>query len=190
LLLGFDAPSDGWVAYDGHALDSLDIVAVRRQMGAVLQTAKLLPGSIFDNIAGNAILTRDEAWEAARRVGLASDIEKMPMKLDTVIGANGAGLSGGQRQRIIIARALAFGPKIIFFDEATSALDNATQAIVSRTLGEMNATRIVIAHRLSTVVDADRILVMDAGRIVQEGTYAELLAVPGPFQTLAARQRM
>jgi ABC-type bacteriocin/lantibiotic exporter with double-glycine peptidase domain len=159
-------------------------------MGAVLQTAKLLPGSIFDNIAGNAILTRDEAWDAARRVGLASDIEKMPMKLDTVIGASGAGLSGGQRQRIIIARAIAFGPKIVFFDEATSALDNATQAIVSRTLGEMNATRIVIAHRLSTVVDADRILVMDAGRIVQEGTYAELLAVPGPFKTLAERQRM
>jgi ATP-binding cassette subfamily C protein len=190
LLLGFDTPSDGWVAYDGHALDSLDIVAVRRQMGAVLQTAKLLPGSIFENIAGNAILTRDEAWDAARRVGLASDIEKMPMKLDTVIGASGAGLSGGQRQRIIIARAIAFGPKIVFFDEATSALDNATQAIVSRTLGEMNATRIVIAHRLSTVVDADRILVMDAGRIVQEGTYAELLAVPGPFKTLAERQRM
>jgi ATP-binding cassette subfamily C protein len=159
-------------------------------MGAVLQTAQLMPGSIFDNISGNAILTRDEAWAAARRVALADDIEKMPMKLDTVIGANGAGLSGGQRQRIVIARAIAFAPKLIFFDEATSALDNATQAVVSETLRQTNATRIVIAHRLTTVVDADRIIVMEGGRIVQEGTYQELLAVDGPFKTLAERQRM
>ena len=190
LLLGFETPSSGWIAYDNHALDSLDIVSVRRQMGAVLQTAKLMPGSIFDNISGNAILTRDEAWAAARRVALADDIEKMPMKLDTVIGANGAGLSGGQRQRIVIARAIAFAPKLIFFDEATSALDNATQAVVSETLRETNATRIVIAHRLTTVVDADKIIVMEGGRIVQEGTYQELLAVDGPFKTLAERQRM
>jgi ATP-binding cassette subfamily C protein len=190
LLLGFEQPSSGSISYDSHTLESLDIVSVRRQMGAVLQTAKLLPGSIFDNVSGNAILTRDEVWEAVRRVGLADDIEAMPMKLDTVIGANGAGLSGGQRQRIVIARALAFAPRLIFFDEATSALDNAAQAIVSKTLRGHHATRVVIAHRLSTVVDADRILVMDGGRIVQEGTYEELLAVPGPFKTLAERQRL
>jgi len=190
LLLGFEQPSSGSISYDSHTLESLDIVSVRRQMGAVLQTAKLLPGSIFDNVSGNAILTRDEVWEAVRRVGLADDIEAMPMKLDTVIGANGAGLSGGQRQRIVIARALAFAPRLIFFDEATRALDNAAQAIVSKTLRGHHATRVVIAHRLSTVVDADRILVMDGGRIVQEGTYEELLAVPGPFKTLAERQRL
>ncbi len=190
LLLGFETPSEGSISYDNHRLESLDIVSVRRQLGAVLQTAKLLPGSIFDNIAGNAILTRDEAWEAARRVGLAADIEAMPMKLDTVIGANGAGLSGGQRQRIVIARAIAFAPKMLFFDEATSALDNATQAVVSQTMRDLRATRIVIAHRLSTIVDADRILVMEAGRIVQEGGYQELLAQPGPFRTLAERQRL
>jgi len=190
LLLGFETPSEGWISYDDHSLDSLDIVSVRKQMGAVLQTAKLLPGSIYDNIAGNAILSREQAWEAVRRVGLASDVEKMPMKLDTVVGASGSGLSGGQRQRIIIARAIAFGPKLVFFDEATSALDNATQAIVSDTLGGMDATRIVIAHRLSTVVDADRIVVMDGGRIVQEGTYRELVEVDGPFRTLAQRQQL
>jgi NHLM bacteriocin system ABC transporter ATP-binding protein len=190
LLLGFETPSSGSISYDDHLLDSLDIVSVRRQLGAVLQTAKLLPGSIFDNIAGNAILTRDEAWSAARRVGLAGDIEAMPMKLDTMIGANGAGLSGGQRQRIVIARAIAFAPKLLFFDEATSALDNATQAIVSQTMRDLKATRIVIAHRLSTVVDADRILVMEGGRIVQQGGYAELLAAPGPFKALAERQRL
>jgi NHLM bacteriocin system ABC transporter ATP-binding protein len=190
LLLGFETPSSGTIGYDNHVLDSLDIVSVRRQLGAVLQTAKLLPGSIFDNIAGNAILTRDEAWTAARHVGLATDIEAMPMKLDTMIGANGAGLSGGQRQRIVIARAIAFAPKLIFFDEATSALDNATQAVVSETMRDLKATRIVIAHRLSTVVEADHILVMEAGRIVQQGGYAELLATPGPFKTLAERQRL
>jgi ATP-binding cassette subfamily C protein len=155
----------------------------------VLQTAQLLPGSIYDNISGTNLLTREEAWEAARRAGIASDIERLPMGMDTSLGAGGGGLSGGQRQRIVVARALARSPRIIFFDEATSALDNATQATVSESMARLEATRIVIAHRLTTVVDADRIVVMDRGRIVDEGTYEELMARPGLFRTLAERQR-
>lgn len=190
LLLGFERPEEGAILYDGHDLATLDLGAVRRQIGCVLQTAKTMPGSIFDNIACGTILTHDQAWEAARAVGLAADIAKMPMRLETMIGDDGGGLSGGQRQRILIARALAHKPRIILFDEATSALDNQTQAIVTENLREMRATRVVIAHRLSTIVHADRIIVLDRGRIVQQGTYQELVDLPGPFADLAARQRL
>lgn len=190
LLLGFEQPEEGAVLYDGHDLATLDLGAVRRQIGCVLQTAKTLPGSIFENIACGTILSHEEAWEAARVVGLATDIAAMPMRLETMIGDDGGGLSGGQRQRILIARALAHKPRIVLFDEATSALDNQTQAIVTESLRNMRATRVVIAHRLSTIVNADRIVVLDRGHIVQAGTYAELVDAPGPFADLAARQRL
>jgi len=190
LLLGFERPSSGTIAFDGHDLASLDVVAVRRQIGTVLQTATLLPGSIFENISGSAVITREQAWEAARQVGIADDIEAMPMKLETVVGANGGGLSGGQRQRIVIARAIVQHPRLLFLDEATSALDNATQGIVNQNLARLDATRIVIAHRLSTIVDADRILVMQGGRIVEDGRYEELLAASGLFARLASHQQL
>ncbi len=190
LLLGFERPEEGAVLYDGHDLSTLDLGAVRRQIGCVLQTAKTLPGSIFENIACGTILTHEEAWEAARAVGLAADVAAMPMRLETMIGDDGGGLSGGQRQRILIARAIAHKPRIVLFDEATSALDNVTQAIVTESLGTMRATRVVIAHRLSTIEKADRIVVLDRGRIVQEGTYAALVDTPGLFADLAARQRL
>ncbi len=147
LLLGFERPDDGSVFYDGHDLATLDLGAVRRQIGCVLQTAKTIPGSLFENIACGTILSHDEAWEAARAVGLAADIAAMPMRMETVIGDDGGGLSGGQRQRIIIARALAHKPRIVLFDEATSALDNQTQSIVTESLRSMRATRVVIAHQ-------------------------------------------
>ncbi|HTX03849.1 MAG TPA: NHLP bacteriocin export ABC transporter permease/ATPase subunit [Candidatus Acidoferrales bacterium] len=190
LLLGFEQPEEGAILYDGHDLATLDVGAVRRQIGCVLQTAKTLPGSIYENIACGTILTHDEAWEAARSVGLASDLAAMPMQLETMIGDDGGGLSGGQRQRILIARALAHKPRIVLFDEATSALDNQTQAIVTESLRNMRATRVVIAHRLSTIVNADRIVVLDRGHIVQQGSYAQLVDTPGLFADLAARQRL
>ncbi len=190
LLLGFERPEEGAVLYDGRDLASLDLAVVRRQIGCVLQTAKTLPGSIFENIACGTILTRDEAWEAARSVGLASDIVKLPMRMETMLGDDGGGISGGQRQRILIARAIAHKPRIVFFDEATSALDNETQAIVTDSLRTMRATRVVIAHRLSTIVHADRIVVLDKGRIVQAGTYASLIEKPGVFADLAFRQQI
>jgi ATP-binding cassette subfamily C protein len=133
-------------------------------------------------------LTLNDAWEAARHAGLEKDIEQMPMGMHTVITEGGGTLSGGQRQRLMIARALVTRPRIVFFDEATSALDNPTQAIVTQSLDRLRATRIVIAHRLSTIINADRIFVLDGGRIVQSGTYRQLIDQPGLFQELVKRQ--
>ncbi len=188
LLLGFETSLSGSVYFDGQDLAGLDVVSVRRQLGVVLQNVRVTSASIFDIIASGALITLDEAWEAARMAGFASDIQQMPMGMHTVISEGGTNLSGGQRQRLMIARALALKPKIILLDEATSALDNQTQAIVTESLARLNATRIVIAHRLSTIRDADRIYVVEAGRIVQQGTFTELLAQEGLFAKLASRQ--
>ncbi len=188
LLLGFERPNHGAIYYDGHDLDSVDLAAVRRQIGSVLQTAGALQGTIFENIAGARYITHDQAWDAARRVGIAHDIEALPMQLETYLGSDGGGLSMGQRQRIAIARAIVTSPRILLFDEATSALDNETQAMVMKTLEALHATRLVIAHRLSTIQNADRIIVIDGGRIVQDGIYSNLVATAGPFADLARRQ--
>ncbi len=189
LLLGFEQPDSGSIAYDGFDAAGLDPWRLRRQLGVVLQNGDLLPGDIFTNIVGSAVdLTLNDAWEAARHAGLDKDIEQMPMGMHTVITEGGGTLSGGQRQRLMIARALVTRPRIVFFDEATSALDNPTQAIVTESLDRLRATRIVIAHRLSTIINADRIFVLDGGRIVQSGTYRELMDQPGLFQELVKRQ--
>jgi ATP-binding cassette subfamily C protein len=188
LLLGFETPESGSIHFDGQDLSKLDVQAVRRQIGVVLQNGTLLAGSIFDNIVGASQLTLDDAWEAARMASVDEDIKAMPMGMHTVVGEGGAGLSGGQRQRILIARAIVRKPRIILFDEATSALDNKSQAIVSDSLASLSATRIVIAHRLTTIVNADRIYVVVAGEIVEKGTYEELMAKGGVFSELAKRQ--
>jgi NHLM bacteriocin system ABC transporter ATP-binding protein len=188
LLLGFETPDSGAIFFDGQDVSSLDVQAVRRQMGVVLQSAKLLSGPIFNNIVGSAPLTIDDAWEAARMAGFDQDIKQMPMGMHTVVSEGGGGLSGGQRQRLMIARAIVGRPRILLFDEATSALDNQTQAIVSRSLEGLKATRIVIAHRLSTIINADRIYVLDKGVVVQSGTYEELISQDGIFADLAKRQ--
>ena len=189
ILLGFEKPCAGQVFYNGQALDKLDIRSVRRQLGVVLQNSRLMSGDIFSNIVGaNYHLTIDDAWEAARLAGLDRDIQEMPLGLLTMVSEGGTNLSGGQRQRLLIARAIVNRPRIIYFDEATSALDNRTQAIVSESLEQLKATRIVIAHRLSTVINCDRILVMDKGKIVESGTYNELMEKNGIFAELARRQ--
>jgi NHLM bacteriocin system ABC transporter ATP-binding protein len=188
LLLGFEKPESGAIYFDSQDLAGLDLQAVRRQLGVVLQNGRVLPEDIFTNIVGAAPLTFDDAWEAARLSGFDRDIEQMPMGMHTMVSEGGGGLSGGQRQRLMIARAIVGKPRIFLFDEATSALDNQTQAIVSKSLENLNATRIVIAHRLSTVINADRIFVMDKGRIVQNGTYSELMKEEGVFTELAKRQ--
>ena len=188
LLLGFETPLSGSVSYDGADLAGLDAQAVRRQIGVVLQSGTLLAGSIMDNISGAATLPVEEVWQAARMAGMEEDIKNMPMGLHTVVQAGGGGVSGGQRQRILIARAVVSKPRVLFFDEATSALDNRTQAIVTESLKALKATRIVIAHRLSTILSADRIFVMEQGRIVQTGRYEELMEQPGLFRELAQRQ--
>ncbi len=188
LLLGFEALEGGSIFLDGQELGGLDVQAVRRQMGVVLQSGRLMSGDLYTNIVGASSATVKEAWNAARMAGLAEEIEAMPMQLHTVVSEGGGTLSGGQRQRLLIARALVSRPRILLFDEATSALDNRTQAIVSASLERLQATRIVVAHRLSTIVNAHRIFVMERGRVVQTGTYAELMAQPGPFAELAKRQ--
>jgi ABC-type bacteriocin/lantibiotic exporter with double-glycine peptidase domain len=188
LLLGFERPESGVVFLDGKAIDTLDIGAVRRQFGVVLQNAKLATGSLYENICGGVQLPLEQAWEAARLAGLDGDIERMPMGMHTMVAEGVNTLSGGQRQRIMIARAIARQPRILLFDEATSSLDNQSQAIVSASLGNLNVTRIVIAHRLSTVRHADRIIVLVDGKVVQTGTYAELSNTPGMFASFAQRQ--
>jgi len=189
ILLGFEKPASGQVFYNGQALEKLDICSVRRQLGVVLQNGQLMSGDIYTNIVGaNYHLTMDDAWEAARMAGLDGDIRDMPMGMHTVVSEGGATLSGGQRQRLLIARAIVNRPRIIFFDEATSALDNRTQAIVSESLEQLQATRLVIAHRLSTIINCHRILVMDNGKIVESGTYDELMEQRGFFAKLARRQ--
>jgi ATP-binding cassette subfamily C protein len=188
LLLGFETPETGTIYYDGQDLSGLDVDAVRRQLGVVLQSGRIMSASIFENIASGALITLDEAWEAARMAGIADDIATMPMEMHTVISEGGSNLSGGQRQRLLIARSLALKPRILLFDEATSALDNRTQALVSQSLEQLNVTRIVIAHRLSTIRHADRIYVLQSGCVLQQGTFEELAHQEGLFAQLIARQ--
>ncbi|WP_189095702.1 NHLP bacteriocin export ABC transporter permease/ATPase subunit [Streptomyces kronopolitis] len=188
LLIGFDKPTSGSVLYDGQDLSALDQAAVRRQCGVVLQNAQPLTGSILDCICGAEAFTQEEAWAAAEMAGLAEDIKRMPMGLHTMI-SGGAAISGGQRQRLMIAQALVRRPRMLFFDEATSALDNETQRIVSDSTRKLSASRLVIAHRLTTVMDADRVIVMADGRIVEQGPPAELLAdTGGALHDLVRRQ--
>lgn len=188
LLLGFEKPEAGNVYYDGQDLATLDLREVRQQLGVVLQTSRLVPTDIYRNIVGASPLTIDDAWEAARMAGLEDDIKNMPMGMHTVVSEGGGTFSGGQRQRLMIARAIVNRPRILFFDEATSALDNRTQKIVTDSLDAMHATRIVVAHRLSTIINADRIVVLEQGRIVEEGSYKDLLERGGHFAELAKRQ--
>jgi NHLM bacteriocin system ABC transporter ATP-binding protein len=188
LLLGLETPTRGGVFYDGKDLEDLDLRLVRRQIGTVMEGSNLIPGSLYENIAGSAPLTREQVMEAAQLAGLEADIAGMPMGLDSVVSEGGGQISGGQRQRVMIARALVKRPRLLYFDEATSALDNRTQAIVAESVAKLNATRIVVAHRLSTIRDADRIIVLEGGRVVETGTYDELVVKGGAFQRLAQRQ--
>ncbi len=188
LLLGFEKPSQGGIYYDGQNLNEVDVGAVRRQLGVVLQDGKLMSGDILSNIIVSATLTTEDAWNAIRACDLERDIKAMPMGIHTVVSASGSTLSGGQRQRLLIARAIVNKPKIIIFDEATSALDNQSQAVVSGSIEKLHATRIVIAHRISTIINADCIYVLDQGQIVQSGTYQQLLNQNGLFAELAKRQ--
>lgn len=191
LLLGFETPDKGAVYYDRKDIRSLDLKSLRRKIGVVTQDGSLFSGSIFSNISVSAPqLTLDEAWEAAEKAGMADDIRAMPMGMHTFISDEQGGISGGQKQRLMIARAIAPKPRILLFDEATSALDNKTQKQVSDSLAGLKCTRLVIAHRLSTVKECDRILVLDGGKIAEAGSYDELIEKGGIFAELVERQRI
>ncbi len=191
LLLGFEKPQKGAIYFDGKDLSKINLRSQRHCIGVVLQDGKLFQGDIFSNISISAPkLTLDEAWEAAELAGIAADIRKMPMGMNTIISEGSGGISGGQRQRLMIARAIAPKPKVLLLDEATSALDNITQKKLADALAGLKCTRIVIAHRLSTIKQCDRILVLDKGKIAEEGTYNELIEKNGIFAKLIERQRL
>jgi NHLM bacteriocin system ABC transporter ATP-binding protein len=173
IMLGFETPDKGAVYYDGQDISKIDLKSLRRKI-----------------VISAPQLTMDDAWEAAELAGIADDIRKMPMEMNTIISEGSGGISGGQRQRLMIARAIAPKPKILMFDEATSALDNITQRKVSESLDALKCTRIVIAHRLSTIMQCDRILVLDKGKIIEDGSYEELIAKNGFFADLVARQQL
>ncbi len=191
LLLGFEKPEKGAIYYDGKDLAGLDLRSLRRRVGAVTQDGSLFQEDVFSNITISAPnLTEEDAWEAAEIAGIADDIRAMPNGMHTMITEGSGGISGGQKQRLMIARAVAPRPRILIFDEATSALDNLTQKRVAESLDALACTRIVIAHRLSTIKNCDRILYLEGGRIVEDGTYDELIQKGGLFAELVERQRL
>lgn len=191
LLMGFDSAQKGAIYYDGKDIDTLDLKSLRKKLGVVMQSGKLFQGDVYSNITISAPgLSLEQAWKAAELADIADDIRAMPMGMNTVISEGNGGISGGQKQRLMIARALAPNPKVLMFDEATSALDNISQKKISQALDGLKCTRIVIAHRLSTIRHCDRIIVLDGGKIVEDGSYDELVARGGLFAELVSRQRL
>ncbi len=191
LMLGLELPQKGAIYYYGKDLTKVDLKSLRRRIGVVMQNGKLFAGDIFSNIVISAPwLTMEEAWEAAELAGIAEDIRNMPMGMYTMISEGSGGISGGQRQRLMIARAIAAKPRILLFDEATSALDNLTQKNVAESLSKLKCTRIVIAHRLSTIKACDRIIVLDGGKVIEDGSYDELVSNNGYFAELVERQQL
>ena len=191
LLLGFETPTSGTVSYDGLPMAEVDLPSLRRNIGTVMQNGSLFHADIFSNIIISAPqLTEADAWRAAEIADIAEDIKAMPMKMKTVISEGQGGISGGQKQRIMIARAIVHQPKVLIFDEATSALDNKTQKNISDSIAKLQCTRIVIAHRLSTIRHADRIIMLEGGKIVESGDYDTLIALKGRFAELVDRQRL
>lgn len=191
LLLGFETPVAGNIYVDGHNIKDVDLVSLRKNIGTVMQNGTLFHADILSNIIiSSPNLKEDDAWIAAEIANIADDIRDMPMKMKTVISEGQGGISGGQKQRIMIARAIVHKPKILIFDEATSALDNKTQKNITESINKLNCTRIVIAHRLSTIKNASRILMLDGGKIIEQGSYQELIDKKGRFAELVERQRL
>lgn len=189
LLIGLITPTKGTLLFDGRPLHTMNYQAVRSQFGVVLQESAILSGSVRENIAlNNPEMDLAQVVRAAQMAAIHEDIEKMPMKYETLVSEGGSALSGGQRQRLALARALASNPAILLLDEATSALDVATERLVEENLNRLACTRIVIAHRLSTIRNADVILVLDQGRIVESGSHEMLLRRNGYYARLIQLQ--
>ena len=191
LLLGFEKPNKGAVLYDNIDINDVDLSSLRRNIGTVMQNGTLFHADILSNIIiSSPDLKEEDAWKAAEIANIANDIREMPMGMKTVISEGQGGISGGQKQRIMIARSIVHKPKVLIFDEATSALDNKTQKSISDSISKLNCTRIVIAHRLSTIKHADRIIMLENGKIIEEGNYQTLIDKKGKFAELVERQRL
>lgn len=191
LLLGLETPNKGTIYYDDHDMIDLNLQSLRKRIGSVTQNGMLFHADIFSNIIITAPdKTEEDVWEAAKIACIDEDIREMPMGLRTIISEGQGGISGGQKQRLMIARAIINKPKVLIFDEATSSLDNEAQKTISDSIAKLNCTRIVVAHRLSTIQDCDRILYLEDGKILEEGTYQELIKLNGKFKTLVEKQRI
>lgn len=191
LILGFEKPNIGKIYYDGIDLDKLNKPELRRKMGIVLQDNSVFSGTILQNLQiACPHATEDEIWKALEMAELKNDIARMPLGLHTIISEQAQTISIGQKQRIMIARAILNNPQIYLFDEATSALDNITQERICSNLSKIHATRITIAHRLSTVIHCDRIIVMEQGKIVEVGNYQQLMDNKSYFYRLVQHQTL
>ncbi len=191
LLLGMLTPDKGMILYDGRPLSTLNKRSLRKKIASVFQFTKVFPGSVYDNISFTSDnCSEQDAWDAARKAFISEEIRALPLGMDTEISeGNGGGFSGGQKQRLMIARAFAQKPSIMILDEATSALDNISQHEVLKSVYDLKCTVIMVAHRLSTVVGCDRIIMLQNGRIVEEGDYDTLIKRNGPFTELVKRQQ-
>lgn len=192
LLLGMLTPNGGSITYDGIPLSTFNQRSFRKKIGSVFQFSKVFPGTIYENIVFNAPnASIEDAWKAAELAGIAEDIRALPLGMETEIseGISG-GFSGGQKQRILLARAFAQNPSILILDEATSALDNISQHHVLSSIYQMPCTVIMVAHRLSTVKDCDQIVMFKDGRIVEKGSYEELMNIHGEFANFVRKQQI
>jgi ABC-type bacteriocin/lantibiotic exporter with double-glycine peptidase domain len=191
ILIGLETPDEGEISYDGKAINSLNMRSLRRRIGSVFQFSKVFPGTIADNVMFGSSETYDEEkiWQALDKAAIGDYIRELPLKLDTEISESvSSGFSGGQRQRILLARAFINNPRVLILDEATSALDNMTQTIVMDNICKMKSTVVMVAHRLSTVVNFDRIIMLEDGIIVEEGSYDELMKKGDKFANLVRKQ--
>ncbi len=185
LLATLYAPTAGRVLLDGRDIGDYDPDELRRRIGVVTQETTLFSGSVRDNIVfGRPWIAEQDVVAAAERAQIARDVERLPSGYGTLLGNGGSGLSGGQRQRLALARALAGDPGLLVLDEATSALDPVTERAVHRALADVPCTRVVVAHRLSTVTAADRVLVLADGRLVDAGSYAAVRRRSQAFRAL------
>ncbi len=191
MLIGTLRPDEGEVYIDGKALSSINLRSYRRHIGSVFQFSRVMPGTIYSNIAFSPVpVSREDAQAALEKAAFAAYVDSLPMGMDTELSeSNGSGFSGGQRQRILLARAFASRPSILILDEATSALDNVTQAQVLESVYREKCTVVMVAHRLSTGTGCDRILMLEDGRITEQGSFAELMEKNGAFARLVRKQQ-
>ncbi len=190
MILGFETPRSGAVYFNGKDLSHLNLSEVRKQMGVVLQEGGIIAGTLYQNIVAGGQYTEEEIDRAITLASFKKDLQNFPMGLHTVVPMNGETLSGGQKQRLLITRALLPNPKILLLDEATSALDNNSQEEITQNIDQLNISRIVIAHRLSTIKNADRIYVLEKGKVTQTGSFKSLSNELGLFAEMLKRQKL